>query len=177
MHVVINAQLVHTGMDYRGAGVSNYSRRLLRQMGQIVAETGTKTRLTAFTHAPDFMPAGINVAREPAAVAEAGATNRLGANRPAVARPQKQGGPAARSGQCVADARLGAGGCDGARSKLCTDAGEAVMVKTTLSDQGLRRQCTQSSQHHCSQPADRGRSGSLLSGQCRQDRGDLQRCR
>ena len=61
MHVAINAHLLHTGSSYRGAGVSNYSRRLLLRRGEIVAQEGTAVRLTAFTHAPDFAPSGIQI--------------------------------------------------------------------------------------------------------------------
>ncbi len=50
MKVVVNAQLLHTGSNYRGAGVSNYCRSLLTAFA---AEAGGH-QLTAFVNDRDF---------------------------------------------------------------------------------------------------------------------------
>lgn len=63
LHVGINAQLVSSAASYRSAGVSNYSRHLLRAMGQQVADGASPHRLTAFLHAADFEAAGVAVRR------------------------------------------------------------------------------------------------------------------
>ena len=50
VNVVVNAQLLHTGSGYRGAGVSNYCRSLLTALA---AETGGN-RVTAFVNDQEF---------------------------------------------------------------------------------------------------------------------------
>lgn len=50
MHIAINAQLLNTAESYRGAGVSNYSRRLLEALGR----NPQGHRLTAFVNDSRF---------------------------------------------------------------------------------------------------------------------------
>src|SRR6188474_839445 len=66
LHVAINAHLLSSAASYRSAGVSNYSRHLLFALGQLVCDRATPHRFTAFLHAEDFTPAGIEVQRGPA---------------------------------------------------------------------------------------------------------------
>jgi glycosyltransferase involved in cell wall biosynthesis len=63
VHVAINAHLLSSAASYRSAGVSNYSRHLLTALGQLVDEGVTSHRFTAFLHAGDFAPPGIDVRR------------------------------------------------------------------------------------------------------------------
>ena len=62
-HVGINAHLLSSAASYRSAGVSNYSRHLLAALGQMVVEGSTPHRFTAFLHATDFEPFGIEIQR------------------------------------------------------------------------------------------------------------------
>ena len=62
-HVGINAHLLSSAASYRSAGVSNYSRHLLAALGQMVVEGSTPHRFTAFLHATDFEPLGIEIQR------------------------------------------------------------------------------------------------------------------
>ncbi len=56
MKIAINAQLLSNQESYRGAGVSNYSRELLRALGELALNGATHDRFTAFVHArqPDL---------------------------------------------------------------------------------------------------------------------------
>jgi glycosyltransferase involved in cell wall biosynthesis len=65
MHVAINAQLLSTTQSYRSAGVSNYSRHLLQQLGQNVQRQGTGLRLTAFVNDQRFLVDGVTVVASP----------------------------------------------------------------------------------------------------------------
>src|SRR6187399_256454 len=62
MHVVIDAQLLSMVQSYRGAGVSNYSGRLLEGLGAHT-KAGTDGRVTAFISDPNFQTEGITIAR------------------------------------------------------------------------------------------------------------------
>jgi glycosyltransferase involved in cell wall biosynthesis len=59
MQVVLDAQLLSLAQNYRGAGVSNYSRRLLEGLAGCVA--GTEENVTAFVSDPHFQVDGIQV--------------------------------------------------------------------------------------------------------------------
>jgi len=63
MHIGINAQLLSMDASYRGAGVSNYSRRLLRALGQLAAgeDEAGKYRFTAFINTPNFTCPGVEL--------------------------------------------------------------------------------------------------------------------
>jgi glycosyltransferase involved in cell wall biosynthesis len=67
MHVVIDAQLLSTALSYRAAGVSNYSRHLLQQLGNCTA-TGTRATLTAFISDPHFYTDNIRLQRTPSII-------------------------------------------------------------------------------------------------------------
>ena len=59
MNIAINAQLLSNQESYGGAGVSNYSRELLRALGQLAVRGATDYRLTAYVHAPQASMPGI----------------------------------------------------------------------------------------------------------------------
>jgi glycosyltransferase involved in cell wall biosynthesis len=63
VHVAINAHLLSSAASYRSAGVSNYSRHLLSALGQLVIDGATPHRFTAFLHAGDFTPPGVELRR------------------------------------------------------------------------------------------------------------------
>ena len=52
MKIAINAQLLSNQESYRGAGVSNYSRELLRALSELVRAGATEHYITAYVHAP-----------------------------------------------------------------------------------------------------------------------------
>jgi len=56
MKIAINAQLLSDQESYRGAGVSNYSRELLRALGDLVLRSARHDHVTAYVHArqPDL---------------------------------------------------------------------------------------------------------------------------
>jgi glycosyltransferase involved in cell wall biosynthesis len=60
MRIAINAQLLSDAQSYRGAGVSNYSRHLLVNMGLLNQTRGTPHQLRAFIQARQFHAAGID---------------------------------------------------------------------------------------------------------------------
>jgi glycosyltransferase involved in cell wall biosynthesis len=64
MHVVVNAQLLSTAQNYRGAGVSNYSRHLLQALGELTQ--GTTDRVTALISDTHFQTVGLHLQRTPA---------------------------------------------------------------------------------------------------------------
>ena len=51
MKIAIDAQLLSDQESYRGAGVSNYSRELLRALGELVRAGATSHDITAYVHA------------------------------------------------------------------------------------------------------------------------------
>ncbi|MCC6455671.1 MAG: glycosyltransferase family 4 protein [Caldilineaceae bacterium] len=61
VHVAINAHLLSSAASYRSAGVSNYSRHLLAALGQLVVDGAIPHRFTAFLHAGDFAPPGVEL--------------------------------------------------------------------------------------------------------------------
>jgi glycosyltransferase involved in cell wall biosynthesis len=61
MNVCINAQLISDQYGYRGAGVNNYARQLLRSLGEAVLAGQTGHRFTAFVHASDLDVAGVEL--------------------------------------------------------------------------------------------------------------------
>ena len=63
MRIALNAQLLSDQEGYRGAGVSNYSRQLLRALGELVEAGATPHRFTAFVNARDFRADGISLTR------------------------------------------------------------------------------------------------------------------
>ncbi len=50
MKIAINAQLLSDQESYRGAGVSNYSRELLRALGDLVLRSAPHDHVTAYVH-------------------------------------------------------------------------------------------------------------------------------
>lgn len=72
MHVAINAQLLSTQESYRGAGVSNYSRHLLRELGYTTLPAGDEAghgrthRYTAFVNETDYAVDGVTCVATPA---------------------------------------------------------------------------------------------------------------
>ena len=63
MNVCVNAQLISDQAGYRGAGVNNYGRQLLRALGQAVLAGQTEHRVTAFVHAAEFQAPGVQLVR------------------------------------------------------------------------------------------------------------------
>lgn len=59
MHIAINAQLLNDEQTYRSAGVSNYCRHLLLNLGKINQERGTNQHLRAFIGIRSFQAPGI----------------------------------------------------------------------------------------------------------------------
>lgn len=66
MHAVLNAQLLSTAQNYRGAGVSNYSRHLLQALGRLTQ--GTTDQVTALISDTHFQAVGLHLQRTPAIV-------------------------------------------------------------------------------------------------------------
>lgn len=60
-HVLLNAQLLSTGENYRSAGVSQYCRNVLKQLGVLGTTNQHSYRLSAFTSAPNFHTPGIEI--------------------------------------------------------------------------------------------------------------------
>ena len=63
MRIAVNAQLLTTQENYRGAGVSNYSLRLLRAMAQTQRDGDSRHQITAFVHDPAVTLDGIELMR------------------------------------------------------------------------------------------------------------------
>lgn len=63
MNVSINAQLISDQAGYRGAGVNNYGRQLLRALGQAALAGQTVHRFTAFVHAARLQAPGVALVR------------------------------------------------------------------------------------------------------------------
>ena len=61
MNIFLNAQLISDQSGYRGAGVNNYARQLLRALGQALLTGQTGHRFTAFVHASNLDVAGVEV--------------------------------------------------------------------------------------------------------------------
>ena len=61
MRIALNAQLISAGASYRSAGVSNYSRRLCRALGEHHAAGATPHTFTAFAHVTDLAAPGLAV--------------------------------------------------------------------------------------------------------------------
>jgi glycosyltransferase involved in cell wall biosynthesis len=66
MHAVLNAQLVSTAQNYRGAGVSNYSRHLLQALGRLTQ--GTTDQVTALISDAHVQAVGLHLQRTPVIV-------------------------------------------------------------------------------------------------------------
>ncbi len=62
MHIGIDAQLLSGEESYRAAGVSNYSRRLLIELGRLAEERAVDHRFTAFINAAEFACPGVELA-------------------------------------------------------------------------------------------------------------------
>jgi glycosyltransferase involved in cell wall biosynthesis len=62
MHIGIDAQLLSGEESYRAAGVSNYSRRLLAELGRMAEERAVEHRFTAFVNAAGFACPGVELA-------------------------------------------------------------------------------------------------------------------
>ncbi|MBK8046413.1 MAG: glycosyltransferase family 4 protein [Anaerolineales bacterium] len=65
MRIVINAQLLSDAESYRGAGVSNYARRLLSALGELLLERHSTHRLSAYVHAHRITAPGIDLIDSP----------------------------------------------------------------------------------------------------------------
>lgn len=65
MKVALDAQLLSTAQSYRGAGVSNYCRHLVEELGRLAGD-GTDDELTAFVNDPSFQTSGVRLERTPA---------------------------------------------------------------------------------------------------------------
>ncbi len=63
MNVAINAQLISDQAGYRGAGVNNYGRQLLRALGQAALVGQTEHQFTAFVHAAGLQAPGVALVR------------------------------------------------------------------------------------------------------------------
>ena len=63
MKVCVNAQLISDQAGYRGAGVNNYGRQLLRALGQVILAGQTEHRVTAFVHAAALQTPGVQLVR------------------------------------------------------------------------------------------------------------------
>lgn len=61
MHIALNAQLISTADNYRGAGVSNYSLQLLTALGEVAQPGALSHRFTAFVNAADLTIAGVDL--------------------------------------------------------------------------------------------------------------------
>ena len=65
MRIALNAQLISAQEGYRSAGVSNYSRRLCRALGELRAAEATPHDFTAFVHVNNLAAPGLAVAPAP----------------------------------------------------------------------------------------------------------------
>jgi glycosyltransferase involved in cell wall biosynthesis len=63
MNVCVNAQLISDQAGYRGAGVNNYGRQMLRALGQAALACQTAHQVTAFVHAIELNTPGIQLVR------------------------------------------------------------------------------------------------------------------
>ncbi len=63
MNICVNAQLISDQSGYRGAGVNNYGRQLLRALGEAVLAEQTEHVFTAFVHAADLHIPGVELVR------------------------------------------------------------------------------------------------------------------
>jgi glycosyltransferase involved in cell wall biosynthesis len=63
MNVCVNAQLISDQAGYRGAGVNNYGRQLLRALGQAALAGQTEHQVTAFVHAVGLQTPGVELVR------------------------------------------------------------------------------------------------------------------
>lgn len=68
-HVLLNAQLLRTETSYRSAGVSQYSRNLLNELGLLtdaarIDSVGANYRFSAFTSAKRFHTSGVEIYRD-----------------------------------------------------------------------------------------------------------------
>ena len=63
MNVCVNAQLISDQAGYRGAGVNNYGRQLLRALGQAVVGGQAAHQVTAFVHAAELQAPGVQLVR------------------------------------------------------------------------------------------------------------------
>ena len=61
MHIGIDAQLLSGEESYRAAGVSNYSRRLLTELGRLADERAVNHHFTAFINAARFDCPGVEL--------------------------------------------------------------------------------------------------------------------
>ena len=61
MHIAIDAQLLNTDRGYRSAGVSNYSRQLLAELGRLALAGPTAIDLTAYVSTPSFEAPGVQI--------------------------------------------------------------------------------------------------------------------
>ena len=61
MRVALDAQLIAAGESYRSAGVSSYSRNLLRALGALAAAGETRHAFTAFANAGGLEYPGVNL--------------------------------------------------------------------------------------------------------------------
>lgn len=61
MHIALDAQLVSDQESYRGAGVNNYSRRLVAALGELKQEGVTSWEFSAFVHAKRFQAPGVSL--------------------------------------------------------------------------------------------------------------------
>ena len=63
MIIAVNAQLISDQAGYRGAGVNNYGRQLLRALGQAALAGQTEHKIKAFVHAPGLQIPGVELVR------------------------------------------------------------------------------------------------------------------
>jgi glycosyltransferase involved in cell wall biosynthesis len=61
MNVCLNAQLISDQSGYRGAGVNNYGRQLLRALGKAALVGQTQHRFTAFVHTAKLEAPGVEL--------------------------------------------------------------------------------------------------------------------
>src|SRR5215213_11431622 len=61
MNVCLNAQLISNQSGYRGAGVNNYGRQLLWELGKAAFAGQTEHRFTAFVHAAKLQVPGVEL--------------------------------------------------------------------------------------------------------------------
>jgi glycosyltransferase involved in cell wall biosynthesis len=63
MNICVNAQLISDQSGYRGAGVNNYGRQLLRALGEAALAEQTEHVFTAFVHAARLHIPGVELVR------------------------------------------------------------------------------------------------------------------
>ncbi len=63
MNICVNAQLISDQAGYRGAGVNNYGRQLLRALGEAALAEQTEHVFTAFVHAAGLHIPGVVLVR------------------------------------------------------------------------------------------------------------------